>query len=432
MSMYDRDQFLALLRIYSDKPATNELNFDFNKHANHIVNFIINEEIPSTFSIGIDGEWGDGKTTLLNMIKILLEKNNMTVIKFDAWKHEKINVVAALYQKIAQKLQKNHGAKKIIEDIGTIIADEALRSYSGISLIRMKKQYEKLTRVIETIPKQLSDLMGNNKLIILIDDLDRCNVDNMLEILESVKMFLSVDNVIFIIAADMLKLEQAWELRYNSKLGAITGRQHLEKMFQLKLSISSKSKELFEDYVRSLLPLEKEEIWDIIDHVDLNPRAIKRILNLVYFVIFDISIPGKTNEEININFNKYLKTLLIWISLILHHTYLARKIIRTPSYLIQASAICSDQEYLSNLKKSFKDSNKLPHDYRNCPAPLFEILEHIANADEPAYRLIRRYAKIWDIEFSERLLEGVNWSNNYKYYTRVLRKIIDDAGLLGV
>ena len=70
----------------------------------------------------------------------------------------------------------------------------------------------------------------------------------------------------------------------------------VEKMFQLKLSISSKSKELFEDYVRSLLPLEKEEIWDIIDHVDLNPRAIKRILNLVYFVIFDISIPGKTND----------------------------------------------------------------------------------------------------------------------------------------
>ena len=413
-----------MLRIYSDKPATDELNFNFNKYAKHIVDFIICEKIPSTFSIGINGEWGDGKTTLLNMIKTLLEKNNMTVIKFDAWKYEKINVVAALYQEIEQKLKKNHNTKKIAATIGVIIADEALRKYSGISIIGIKEKYKKLTEAIEIIPTQISDLIGDDKLVILIDDLDRCNVDNMLEILESVKMFLNVDNVIFIIAADMLKLEQAWELQYNSKLGAITGRQYLEKMFQLKLSISSKPKELFEDYVYSLLPLEREEIWDIINHVDLNPRAIKRILNLVYFVIFDISIPGETNEEININFNKYLKTLLIWISLILHHTYLARKIILTPSYLIQASAICSDQEYLSNLKKSFKNPNKLPHNYRNCPAPLFEILEHIANADESAYRLIRRYAKIWDITFSDQLFEGVDWSNNYKYYTRVLRKII--------
>ena len=285
---------------------------------------------------------------------------------------------------------------------------------------------------METIPEKISKLIKNDKLIILIDDLDRCSVDNMLEILESVKMFLNVNNVIFIIAADMLKLEQAWELRYNSKLGAITGRQHLEKMFQLKLSISSKSKELFEDYVHSLLPLKKNEIWDIIDHVDLNPRAIKRILNLVYFVISDINIPGDNYDEKNIYFNKYLKTLLIWISLILHHTHLAKKIIHAPSYLIQASAICRNQEQLSYVKKSFRNFDKLPKTYRHCSAPLFEILEYVSNNDESAYRLIRRYAMIWDIKFSEDLLLGIEWSESYKYSVRILKQIINDSGLIGV
>ena len=203
------NQFLALAPYAFNKPATDELNFNFNKYAKHIVDFIICEKIPSTFSIGINGEWGDGKTTLLNMIKTLLEKNNMTVIKFDAWKYEKINVVAALYQEIEQKLKKNHDTKKIAATIGVIIADEALRKYSGISIIGIKEKYKKLTEAIEIIPTQISDLIGDDK-------------------------------------------------------------------------------------------------------------------------------------------------LLIWISLILHHTYLARKIILTPSYLIQASAICSDQEYLSNLKKSLK------------------------------------------------------------------------------
>ena len=428
----DKDYFLTSLRMHSDKPATDGLNFEFNKHAKHIVDFIIDKKIPSTFSIGIDGEWGDGKTTLLNKIKTLLEENEETVIKFDAWKYEKLNIVSAFYQEIERTLQKKYDTKEILATITTIIADEALRSYSGISLTRIIDKYKKFSDVVETIPEKISKLIEDDKLIILIDDLDRCSVDNMLEILESVKMFLNVNNVIFIIAADMSKLEQAWELRYNSKLGAITGRQHLEKMFQLKLSISSKSKELFVDYVHSLLPLEKNEIWDIIDHVDLNPRAIKRILNLVYFVISDINIPGENYAEQNIYFNKYLKTLLIWISLILHHTHLAKKIIHAPSYLIQASAICRNQEHLANLKQGFKDLNKLPNAYRNCSTSLFEILEYISNNDESAYRLMRRYALIWDIKFSENLLSGAEWSESYKYYVRTLKQIIEDSGLIGV
>ena len=431
MHVCDKDNFLALLRMHSDKPATDELNFEFDKHAKHIVDFITDEKIPSTFSIGIDGEWGDGKTTLLNKIKILLEENEKTVIKFDAWKYEKLNIVSAFYQEIEKSLQKKYDTKEILAIIATIIADEALRSYSGISLTRIIDKYKKFSDVVETIPEKISKLIKNDKLIILIDDLDRCSVDNMLEILESVKMFLNVNNVIFIIAADMLKLEQAWELRYNSKLGAITGRQHLEKMFQLKLSISSPSKELFEDYIHSLLPLEKNEIWDIINHVDLNPRAIKRILNLVYFVISDINIPGDDYDEKNIYFTKYLKTLLIWISLILHHTHIAKKIIHAPSYLIQASAICRNQEQLSNLKKSFRDFNKLPDTYRYCSVPLFEILEYISNNDESAYRLIRRYAMIWDIKFSEKLLSGIDWSERYTCYVKTLKQIIKDSGLIG-
>ena len=104
------------------------------------------------------------------------------------------------------------------------------------------------------------------------------------------------------------------------------------------------------------------------------------------------------------------------------HTHLAKKIIHAPSYLIQASAICRNQEHLANLKQGFKDLNKLPNAYRNCSTSE-KILEYISNNDEN--RLMRRYALIWDIKFSENLLSG-QWSESYKYYVRTLKQIIED------
>ena len=100
--------------------------------------------------------------------------------------------------------------------------------------------------------------------------------------------------------------------------------------------------------------------------------------------------------------------------------------------MIQASAICRNQEHLANLKQGFKDLNKLPNAYRNCSTSLFEILEYISNNDESAYRLMRRYALIWDIKFNENLLSGAEWSESYKYYVKTLKQIIEDSGLIGV
>src|SRR6478609_3382789 len=82
----------SLLRIITDEPAKDTLYF--KEYSVQISSLIVNS-IPQ-FTIGIYGEWGTGKTTLMQMIKDQIDKNysnNETLwiktVWFDAWRYEK-------------------------------------------------------------------------------------------------------------------------------------------------------------------------------------------------------------------------------------------------------------------------------------------------------------------------------------------------------
>ena len=63
---------------------------------------------------------------------------------------------------------------------------------------------------IEDFHKDFTQLLAETKikrLIVFIDDLDRCNPDTVIETLEAIKLFLYVDGTVFIISADERLIE---------------------------------------------------------------------------------------------------------------------------------------------------------------------------------------------------------------------------------
>lgn len=95
-------------------------------------------------------------------------------------------------------------------------------------------------------------MIGTGRLVIFVDDLDRCLVENAFRILEAVKLFLNAKGVIFVFV-DMKKIERAWELRYRGlPTGTAEGREHVDKIFQFKLSLPPKEKTEFENYLGNL------------------------------------------------------------------------------------------------------------------------------------------------------------------------------------
>ena len=433
-----KQRFLEKLRAHNDEPENGTLYFNFDAHAQKIASFIMDEKTPTPFSIGINGEWGDGKSTLLDAIITKLEeydKKNIRIIKFNAWEYEKTDVVAGLFQHIENKSNKRNVAKIV----SFVLFDQILKSTTKISPDDMIEKYKKLINEIKTLSSTLEEIIGDDKFIIFVDDLDRCNPESMFNIFESIKIFLSIKNVTFVIAADMLKLEQAWELRYNSKLGAISGRQHLEKMFQLRLSISSKPNTMFVDYLHTLLDIHDDDQdwelinddWILLNHFDLNPRAIKRTLNLAYFILRDVDMIGDTNEDMNAYFENYIKILLLWITLILHHGDIAKIINRSPSYLLLASMIFSDVEYLGKLKYVFKNVENIQKRYPHCPEPIIELILHVINNDESAFRIIKRFGTDLKITLDINLFSSDSWTKDKSNSLALIRNVINDSGLLG-
>ena len=93
-----------------------------------------------------------------------------------------------------------------------------------------KKHFTEFVKHISTIRENLEDLTKSNRLIIFVDDLDRCNVENILDMLEAIKMFFTAKGVIFVVAVDIDKIERVWQLRYNNELAVTESRDHIEKI----------------------------------------------------------------------------------------------------------------------------------------------------------------------------------------------------------
>ena len=222
----------------------------------------------------------------------------------------------------------------MVKSIGSFALDAALRKSTGLSKHEVEKHFKEFAKQISTIREDLEEIIKDRRLIVFVDDLDRCDVGNVLDMLEAIKMFLTARGIIFIIAADMEKSERAWQLRYNNKEGLEEGRQYIDKIFQLKLSLPPKDASQIETFVRKIIPdnLTRVEREFIIKGCPPNPRKIKRILNLEYFIL-----KGLLDDQ---DFNDMAPLVIVWCILTTSFIDLAKIIKNDPDSLLRISLIC--------------------------------------------------------------------------------------------
>ncbi|MCB0211774.1 MAG: hypothetical protein KDJ52_20715 [Anaerolineae bacterium] len=86
--------------VLNDQPTVYDL-LGYSKVATTLANIVISENTDTPFTIGIFGEWGSGKTSLLNMIQEKVKAQNCSTVWFDAWRYDERNVIqTALIQTI--------------------------------------------------------------------------------------------------------------------------------------------------------------------------------------------------------------------------------------------------------------------------------------------------------------------------------------------
>ena len=198
--VYRRD-FLENFKKLSDDPELENLQFDFSTYGEQLARYMTSKDLPLPLTIGLNGEWGSGKTTLIKTIQQNIAEmsdnsdcEDTTCINFNAWAAEKTDIVISLLQKISKFLdtrQTYRLHRRILKKFLTktsnnpwinLSVDIALRKWMiGMPYKEVKEHFTKPPPSAEDFSKQIENLLKGERLIVFIDDLDRCNASNILE-----------------------------------------------------------------------------------------------------------------------------------------------------------------------------------------------------------------------------------------------------------
>ena len=143
------------------------------------------------------------------------------------------------------------------------------------------RSLEQFQRNFRTLVNTLLRREGQEarRLVVFVDDLDRCLPDKAMSVLEALKLFLDVEGCIFVLALDPEAIEHAARLRYK---GEVKAHEYLEKIIQLPFHLPPIEDEAMHDYVQSLAPALPDPRCAQVFAVGLpsNPRQVKRTLNM--------------------------------------------------------------------------------------------------------------------------------------------------------
>ncbi len=296
-----------------DEAIDNATKFGFDDYSTALGSIIMDENLQTPFTIAIHGDWGSGKTSLMKTIVRKLESSDIEGAKvksiwFSAWEFEKLkmplwNVFLNHVIMELQEMMPNEDVKAKVKAVGqgilALSGEILFRKMVGLSLKEVDQIKEKVWKDIERIDslqeelstcieKALkSDPKKRKRLAIFIDDLDRCLPEQCVEIFESIKLFLSCKNCVFVVGVDREQVRKAFQLRFRETQDE-KGLAYVEKFIQLQFDLPRKTpeevKEFLLEHASEQLKRNPKTIELISKFIEPNPRKIKRWLNSVLFL----------------------------------------------------------------------------------------------------------------------------------------------------
>lgn len=284
--------------------ADNETELDFIDFEPLIkaTSKIIDTDALHPCSIGIFGNWGSGKSSLMKMLYNRYKgSDNILTIHFNGWLFEgyedaKTVLIGQLIEEIAKKkklsgkaLDKAKGLLKridLMKATGALIKHGMAFSIAGpmgnvltsmlggmkdcdygeylkdLGESKGKQTEQTLRNGLHSFHEDFDELLEETKLkkiIVFIDDLDRCMPDTIIGTLEAIKLFLFSKKTIFVIGADERLIKYAVRKRFpeipDDRGRTEVGRDYLEKLIQFPVIIPPLTAVELTNYINLLLVL---------------------------------------------------------------------------------------------------------------------------------------------------------------------------------
>ena len=228
-----------------EEDSLNRANFAKNL-ATNIQNYFNRNEINNCLTIGLMGEWGSGKTSLLNMTEHYLKDSDIKIIKFNPWLYStyhqlveqffdelikeftnsKDNSLMNILKRYKFKVNELELLKKIAVSASLLYDSKAGTSLENI--LPYSSEEENLASLKEKIDEQFV----NQKVVCIIDDLDRLSRDEIAEMFKLIKIMADFKNMVYLVAFDKDFVADALKIDYG-------GERYIEKIINVPLKVPS-------------------------------------------------------------------------------------------------------------------------------------------------------------------------------------------------
>ncbi|PWQ99189.1 KAP family P-loop NTPase fold protein [Leucothrix pacifica] len=194
---------------------------------------------------------------------------------------------------------------------------------------------------VETALASLDPKMKNQdsidhkaRLIVFIDDLDRCEEATVVKLLEAIKLYLGTSRCVFVLGLDNNAILHALGNHWSSR-SEDYNREYLEKLFQATIRIPnpqpSKVKELIAKQFKAHgIPEETLFAGVVCDLIEPNPRKLKNFTNSICATWGLHNIPNRENHDNSVNCNPETLQLILLQYLVLYHPAVWRILERQP------------------------------------------------------------------------------------------------------
>lgn len=448
---------------FTDKPTNSlgEDSFGVQQYITGLNDFIMECYTPMT--IAIQGDWGSGKTSMMNMIREQLGDRVVTTW-FNTWQYSQFNMGDSLAISFLSRLiadldteqdQDEGNIKKALRTISkfaktasviaadTFIGGKAAETLeNGIALsaeqpeIDMPQAINELKSQFQAAVNKKIEQTGKDRLVIFIDDLDRLHPGKAVELLEVLKLFLDCDNCVFVLAIDYAVVSQGVKQKYGELIGEEKGRSFFDKIIQVPFKMPVAQYNV-KNYVASSMQTLGIQVPDselesyvklIQKSVGCNPRAMKRLFN-AFLLLNKIASSGIVIEESQ----RRMLFAILCLQLSFENVY---------NYIVQNADDCYDGALLQSLTtpETYTDGDEAEHLSRELnigsDADITNVVEFmtvfvnvldqdgdgiLAEGEVTSFINILRFSTI-TANTSSTTTSDSNLESHYRYYNRDIIK----------
>ena len=292
-----------------DKISDDQLNY--KKYSMGLAKFVSECETPLT--VGLQGQWGTGKTSLMKLLQSELQSREIATSWVNTWEYSLFNGARETTPQIllgmVSELKHNHGdeLKTTIDStrdqfaniktmFGSLIG-QIVNNQLGADFEKAKEDANLSIRKTEIskIKNEISNLIqtivesGHNRfkrVVFFVDDLDRINPTDAVEVLEALKNVFDIKNCVFILAIDYEVVVKGLSNKFGERdaTNEREFRSFFDKIIQVPFTmpaLTADSSQLIEEALKKLNIRQNQQDYKNLlkTSVGNNPRSLKRFLN---------------------------------------------------------------------------------------------------------------------------------------------------------